>query len=144
MVQTEGQKMTVSKKKSSKRKTSSKTKTIERTLKETQNILQMVINHIPQYVFWKDTNSVFLGCNKNFAQVVGLNDPTEIIGKTDYDLTNKEKADHFIEMDQTVIETNKPLYNMVEPHTGANGDKMWVNINKVPLYDAENKKSNSC
>jgi len=113
-----------------------KTQNIEKALQETQNMMQMVINNVPQHIFWKDTNSVFLGCNENFAKAVGLNSPKEIEGKTDYDLADKDKADHFREIDQKVLMERKPIYDMIELHKNSEGEEVWVNINKVPLYDA--------
>ncbi|PAX47624.1 PAS domain-containing protein, partial [Brunnivagina elsteri] len=55
-------------------------------LRESQQFLKLILETIPQHVFWKDSNSVFLGCNRNLAKVAGLNSPEDIIGKTDYDL----------------------------------------------------------
>jgi len=112
-----------------------KTAAMEAALRKTQNMLEMVINNVPQHIFWKDLNSVFVGCNDNFASAVGLSDPADIKGKTDFDLADEEKARHFIEIDQEVIRKNSPIYNMMEQHRNASGEIVWVNINKVPLHD---------
>ena len=47
-------------------------------------MLRLVIDNIPQRVFWKDIRSVYLGCNKNFARAAGVDQPENIAGKTDY------------------------------------------------------------
>ena len=41
---------------------------------------------MPAFVFWKDRNSVYLGCNYLFAANAGLNSPQMIVGLTDLDL----------------------------------------------------------
>ena len=112
-------------------------KEIKKALEESKNMLKLVINNVPQHIFWKDTKSVFMGCNENFANTVGFKDPSEIIGKTDFDITDAEKASHFVEVDKIVLEEGKPMYNMTELHKDANGNEIWVNINKVPLLNAQ-------
>ncbi len=111
----------------------------ENKLKQSQNMLQIVINNVPQLIFWKDKDSVFLGCNQNFAQAVGLKCPEDIIGKTDFDLTDNDKANHFIEIDKKVINENKAIYGMQELHKKANGEEIWINVNKIPLCDENGK-----
>jgi len=107
---------------------------VERALTESQNMLEMVINNVPQHIFWKNTNSVFIGCNKNFAKAVGLNKPDDIKGKTDFDLSNADDAKHFIETDKQVISQNEPIVNLIERYNGNNGE-VWISINKIPLLN---------
>jgi PAS domain S-box-containing protein len=100
-------------------------------------MLQIVIDNIPQYVFWKDTNSVFLGCNNNFAKIVGFNDPKEVIGKTDFDLTDKDNAENFIASDKKITEEKHTSIKSEATIKNAMGEKRKISINKVPLYDSE-------
>jgi PAS domain-containing protein len=63
-------------------------------------LFRLVIDNIPQHIFWKDTRSVYLGCNANFAVVAGVGSPEEIVGKTDYDLPwRKDEAAFFRKID---------------------------------------------
>ncbi len=66
-------------------------KKTEISLYESQKMLNLVMENIPQSIFWKDMKSVYLGCNKNFAKEAGIEHPEEIIGKTDYDLAWKKE-----------------------------------------------------
>jgi PAS domain S-box-containing protein len=98
------------------------------------------MDSIPQAVFWKDRNFVYMGCNPVFARHAGLSSPQEVVGKTDYDLCwRKEEADHYIELDKRVMETNTPEYHIMEPQLQADGKQAWLDTNKVPLYDSEGK-----
>jgi PAS domain S-box-containing protein len=111
---------------------------IEEKLRSSQQMLQLVMDNIPQSIFWKDRNSVFLGCNRNFARIVELSNPLEIIGKTDYDLTSKkEEADFFREWDARVMGTDTPEYHIIEPLRPAKGKQLWLDTNKIPLHDSE-------
>src|SRR5208283_4001719 len=47
-----------------------------------RQMLRSVLDNIPQRVFWKDRNSVYLGCNKAFVMDSGYEDPCELVGKT--------------------------------------------------------------
>ena len=113
-------------------------KCIEEKLRSSQEMLQLVMNNIPQFIFWKDRNSVYLGCNYNNARIAGLDNPLEIVGKTDYDLPwKREEADFFREWDARVMETDTPEYHIIEPLLETNGKQLWLDTNKVPLHDSE-------
>ena len=53
-----------------------------RKARDSQAICREVLNSIPQSIFWKDENGVYLGCNVVFARAAGLGLPGEIVGKT--------------------------------------------------------------
>ena len=109
---------------------------VEDELQASKEMLQLVMDNIPQSIFWKDRNSVFLGCNRNFASEAGVNIPEEIIGKTDYDLAwKKEEADFYRECDHRIMENDQPEYHIVEPQLQAGGRQAWLDTNKIPLHD---------
>ncbi|AFZ60213.1 PAS domain S-box protein [Anabaena cylindrica FACHB-243] len=109
---------------------------VENQLLQSQQMLQLIIDTIPHNIFWKDVNSVFLGCNRNFAKMVGLENPQDIVGKTDYDLVaNREQADFYRSCDAQVMKTNQPQYQTITPHQQADGKQLWLETNKVPLYN---------
>ena len=100
-------------------------------------MFQKVINALPFCIFWKDKNSVALGCNQALAEVAGLNSPNEYVGKTDYDLPwTKEEADFFRECDQRVIQSNQAELNIIESQKQANGNVAWLETSKIPLVDS--------
>ncbi len=62
-----------------------------------------------------DVLSVFLGCNKALADIVGVAAPGEIVGKTDYDLcVTKEEADSYREYDRKIMDTDMPKLRNAE------------------------------
>ncbi|MFG6095565.1 ATP-binding protein [Leptothoe sp. ISB3NOV94-8A] len=111
----------------------------ERTkeLSESQNLLYLVINNLPQSIFWKDRENTFLGCNQSFAEVAGL-EPGEIIGKTDYDMPwAKEEASFYIECDRRIRESKEPEFGIIEPMSNGKGKQGWLETNKIPLQNLD-------
>ena len=112
----------------------------ENKLAESTKMLQLVMDNIPQFVFWKDINSTYLGCNKNVSDVAGFNSPEEIIGKTDYDMPwTKEEADFYRKTDQRVMSSEQGEYNIHETQQTASGEVIHLETNKVPLHDLNGK-----
>jgi len=108
----------------------------EQRIKNANRMLETILDAIPQHVFWKDRDSVYLGCNTRGAKVAGLANPSEIVGKTDYDLAwKKEEADFFRECDQQVMANNAPELHIIEPQLQADGKNVWLDTTKIPLHD---------
>lgn len=107
------------------------------TLQQTQQLLRLVFDTVPQWIAWKDLNSVYLGCNESFARAVGLNSPNEIIGKSDDDLPwSQEESDWYRRCDRRVIETEQAELHIIEQSRRTDGQPIWVDTNKMPLRDA--------
>lgn len=106
-------------------------------LANSQRMLQLVLDTIPVRVFWKDKNSVYMGCNKLFAKDAGLKKPDELIGKTDYDMGWSEQADLYRADDKQVMQSSQPKLNYEEPQSTPEGDKIWLETSKIPLTDNE-------
>jgi PAS domain S-box-containing protein len=90
--------------------------------------------YIPGYVYWKDLNGVYLGCNQMEVELAGLKSPEEIIGKTDYDFPWKDSAPILQETDKRIIKTKVPE-EIIEIPTLSHGRKMVMLTRKSPLYD---------
>lgn len=109
---------------------------LENELRKSKERFQLVLDNIPQFIFWKDIESVYQGCNKNFARVAGVKKPENIIGKTDFDLAwKKEQAESFYEIDRLVMESDKPEYHIIESQQQADGKQAWLDENKIPLHN---------
>lgn len=110
-------------------------------LSKTQSVLlQTVFQHIPQYIFWKDIHSVYLGCNEKYAELIGLSEANEIVGKTDADigwLSDGDTAEKFQRGDKSTLE-GKYIINEEEWLSLPSGIKILTLINKVPLIENNN------
>ena len=113
-------------------------KRVEEEIQGARNMLQLIMDNIPEGIFWKDCNSRYLGCNKVFAKSAGLESPESIIGKTDYDLPwSPEQTEWFREYDRKIMENDTPEYHIIEQQTTADRKLTWLDTNKIPLHDAK-------
>src|SRR3990167_8150594 len=79
------------------------------TQEEQLKIFGDIISEMPGHIYWKDANSIYLGCNKYAAKMAGLNEPKEIVGKSDYELAWKAQADELVKNDKEVMEQDISL-----------------------------------
>jgi len=108
----------------------------EREKGKQRDLFKTILANVPASIFWKDRNSVFLGANQHFAQDTGLDNPDELIGKTDYDLVwRKDEADFYRQCDRKVMQSGQPLLNIEESQRRADGEEVYLLTNKVPLRD---------
>ncbi|MBE9029349.1 PAS domain-containing protein [filamentous cyanobacterium LEGE 11480] len=113
-------------------------KNVEQKLRQAQRLLQLVMDTLPEAIFWKDQDSVYLGCNQKFARDAGLAQPEDIIGKTDYEMPWKtEEADFYRACDQRVIATQTAELGIIEPQLNSEGEQTWLETNKAPLSDLD-------
>jgi PAS domain S-box-containing protein len=114
-------------------------KRAEEELFSSRQMLQLVLDNIPQRIFWKDRHSVYLGCNKTLALDGGYDHPSELIGKTDYETAWAATADLYRADDRRVMETGVPKLNYEEPQIKPDGSQAWLRTSKVPLRDKEGR-----
>lgn len=103
------------------------------------DLLKTVIDTVPVRVFWKDRALRYLGCNPAFARDAGKSSPSELLGKTDYDLAWANEAGQYQADDVRVIECESPKIAFVESQTTPSGKTNWLRTSKVPLKDRTNQ-----
>jgi PAS domain S-box-containing protein len=114
------------------------TQTLKQTniqLTESSLLFKGVLNTIPSKVYWKNTQSVFVGCNNAFANDAGMGDANDIKGKTDYDLPWAELADRYQKSDAQVLQSGEANLHVEELLVDLRGKKSWRDTNKIPLRD---------
>lgn len=99
--------------------------------------LKHILTHLPEHVYWKNKEGQYLGCNLSQAKDLNLANCEDIIGKTDYDLSPKDKADLFWEVDNQVL--TQGLTIDAEEEIIKNGKSRIVLSKKTPLYDEFNQ-----
>ena len=107
--------------------------------KDVQDMFQLVLDNIPEAIFWKDTNSRYMGCNVQFARDAGI-PMQDIIGRDDYAMVWKtSESDYYRSWDRKVMESGKPEYHIIETQLQSDGKEAWVDTNKIPLTDTTGK-----
>lgn len=97
--------------------------------------LTHLLDHLPYFIFWKDRKSVYLGSNRNFANLVGKKDQHELVGLTDFDLNWGEgEAEYFVNADEKVM-TGAIQVNYEEYLHRPDGTIMVMLVSKVPVLD---------
>jgi len=113
-------------------------KKYQRELSNQRTFLQTLIHSIPDLVWLKDTQGVYLACNKRFEDFFGAKED-KIIGKTDYDFVHKELADFFREDDKNVMTNNQTSINEEEIVFASDGHRELIQATKIPIYDEQGK-----
>ncbi|OLL33240.1 diguanylate cyclase, partial [Burkholderia sp. SRS-W-2-2016] len=99
-------------------------------------MLEAVIDNIPQRIFWKDLNSRYLGCNMAFARDAGLAYPEQVVGKSDAELPWRAFASLLNEHDREVVSTNVPKMNF-EVDFVIDGEHRTTVTSKLPFTDGD-------
>ena len=110
-------------------------KRMESELRDSQQILEGILNTIPARVFWKDKNLRYLGCNTPFARDAGFEKPGDIIGKDDFSMGWRDQAEIYRADDRAVIESGRAKLMVEEPQTTPAGETLYLLTNKLPLLD---------
>jgi PAS domain S-box-containing protein len=106
-------------------------------LYEHAQLLDNILEHFPGSVFWKDKDFRYLGCNKNFAQAAGLDEPGKIVGLQDGDLPwGSHETLGYLADDREVLESRKSKLHIEETQHTADGSVVWYDTSKVPLLDS--------
>ncbi|MGF1491952.1 MAG: PAS domain S-box protein [Microcoleaceae cyanobacterium] len=117
-------------------------KAIEEDIRQQKEYLRLILDNIPQQVFWKDRNLFFKGCNKNWAKAAQLESPEFVIGKTDYDLFGDYSvAEFYRAQDRQVLQSEISELNVIAPKQklDENGRQIWLNTSRIPMVDSQGK-----
>ena len=98
-------------------------------------LITSLLDSIPDIIFFKDTNGVYLGCNPPFCELVGKS-KNEIIGKNDFDLFDREVAKEFRYFDNQMLQENLPRHNE-EWITYPDGRRILIDTLKTPYWASD-------
>ncbi|MBC7871906.1 MAG: PAS domain-containing protein [Chitinophagaceae bacterium] len=112
---------------------------VEETLTSERNMLRTIIDTVPDFIFVKDLMGRFMLVNRaSWEATTNANTENDLIGKTDFDIHEKELAEYYWQDDLRVISTGQPIQNVEEPGHVANRTR-YLLTTKVPLYDPNGK-----
>jgi PAS domain S-box-containing protein len=99
-----------------------------------RDLLRILMDHIPDCIYFKDADSKFVRINKALAARLGIDDPADAIGRSDADYFDLAVATRIREEEQRILATGEPLIGSVE-HLTRIGLSWWFNTSKVPVRD---------
>jgi PAS domain S-box-containing protein len=95
-----------------------------------------LFDHLPRvYLYVKDRAHRFVKVNRGLLELLGLRSESEILGKTDLDITAPVLAEQYLEEDRRVMESRQPLPRQAWLVPGADGIPRWFISTKLPLFD---------
>lgn len=103
-------------------------------LKKSEEKFKSLVEHLPQKIFIKDINSIYLSCNEHYAQDVKM-DPSTIAGKSDFDFYPKELAEKYRTDDKRVMDSGE-VADFEEAYI-LNGQERFTHTIKVPFRTRE-------
>ncbi|MEO8415278.1 MAG: PAS domain S-box protein [Ginsengibacter sp.] len=108
----------------------------ELELVQNQDRLQSILDNTTSLIYIKDLDGKYLLTNKQFKEVFDIKND-DVIGKTAFDFTGKDRAERFKKVDEQVIRTGKPVE--IEEIVEKPGGNLTLLIIKFPLINAQNK-----
>lgn len=110
-------------------------KQVEMALLSSEARLRTLVQTIPDLIWLKNKDGVYLSCNTMFERFFGAKE-VDIVGKTDYDFVSKELADFFRENDRKAMEAGQPTSNEEWINFADDGRLAYLETIKTPMYDA--------
>ncbi len=107
-------------------------KKAEEALKMSESKYRLLLENLPQKIFLKDKNSVYISCNENYAKDLKIK-PEEIAGKTDFEFYPKKLAEKYRADDKRLMKADKT--EDIEEEYIQNGKKVFVHTVKTPIKD---------
>ncbi len=108
----------------------------EKILNIEKELLQALMDNVPDSIYFKDADSRFIRINKAKSNDIGLAYPDEAIGKSDFDYFSADDARDAYHDEQNIIKNNRALVNKLEKRE-RNGELKWTLATKVPIFNPD-------
>ncbi len=109
-------------------------KQAEASLRENEGRLKTLVNTIPDLVWLKNLEGVYLSCNSKFERLFGAKE-AHIVGRTDYEFVDKRLADFFREKDRAAMAAGVPITNEENVVYADDGHGEILETVKAPMYN---------
>jgi PAS domain S-box-containing protein len=110
----------------------------EDALTREQFLINALMDSLTDHVYFKDLDSRFIRNNKSHVISFGLDDPDQVIGKSDFDFFTEQAASRAFEDEQAIIKTGQPILKE-EKLTRKDCSDAWFSAMKMPLRDTDGK-----
>ena len=104
-----------------------------------RSLLEALLENIPDHVYFKDADCRFVMISKAHAEMFGLTDPSQAVGKTDFDFFTEEHARLAYENELEIMRTGLPMVDFEEKETHLDGRETWVSTTKLVRTDKQGK-----
>ena len=104
-------------------------------------LLNSLLENIPDMIYFKDTSSQFIRASHSFAIQSGVEDPEQIVGKTDFELFGQELGTATYREEQELLQTGEQKLNLVEKVTSRDGAETYYLNSLIPLKNKDRETS---
>lgn len=111
----------------------------ESAIETERTLMDILMDNIPDRIYFKDLDSKFIRVNKAMAKRHGMKNPKMAEGHTDFDLFSNEHALQAFNDELEIMQTGNPILNLEEKETFSDGSIKWAQTSKMPLYNKEGK-----
>ncbi len=108
-----------------------------RVVERERDLLRAAFEQSPDYQYVKSRDSRFVAVNRNVVKHQGFEDGRQMLGKTDRDLVEADRAAELLGEERRVLEKGEPFFDHLEMLTDVAGRPYWYSTSKVPLRDAD-------
>ncbi|WP_319759179.1 ATP-binding protein [Maridesulfovibrio sp.] len=109
---------------------------VEKRIKAQLSFQEILMDTIPLLICWKDKKQRYLGANHSFTDFFGLGSPWSLVGLTDSNIDlHRRFAEQAAVWDKKVVQSGKPRMGISWSLIRDGEDPVWLEINKVPLYN---------
>ncbi len=108
----------------------------EQALVEQRTLLQALMDNTPDHIYFKDADSRFQMISKAMAASFGLADPSQAVGKTDFDFFTHEQAQSALDDEREIMRSRQPLLDREERETWPDGHQTWASTTKLVRTDS--------
>ncbi|WP_371923988.1 diguanylate cyclase domain-containing protein [Pseudomonas sp. RW405] len=117
-------------------------KRIEQELHRSRQTLQLVLDNIPQLVFWKDSTGLYQGGNRRLLEFIDVENMQQLAGKSIWDMPWSEHAQTLLRDIEFLMQSREPLLKHRELSIQADGRQLWLEISMLPLTALEGEIEN--
>lgn len=114
-------------------------KLAEQALARERDLMQALMDNIPDTIYFKDTASRFTRINRAQAEYLRLPSPQAAFGKTDLDFQKSAYAQDSYDEEQRLVMRGQPLLNRIDLVAAPDGQPRWISSTKVPLKDEDGR-----
>lgn len=112
---------------------------IRENLSRETALLNSMLKTLPDYVYFKDTESRFLRISESMVSLFGARTSDEIIGKSDFDYHPPKDAKRYYDEEQEIIRKGEGFVDEIRQGVDENGDELWTSVTKLPMFDKSGK-----
>lgn len=110
----------------------------QKEIRDERARLRTLLETIPEPIWLKDPDGVYLACNPAFEKVYDLPE-ADLIGKSDHDLARPEHADFLRSKDKEALEAGRAIVSEEWVTYPATGEQILMAKIKTPMFDSDGR-----